>query len=188
MHTTQYEDDFYFSKQNNFSFQHHNLTEFIHINPIWPGARVNLTPPIVFCNNSKSIRAIWLFQFTQAPYFYTYCLSFQAYCLNALFYLHQTKSIFSPTSSHWISTFYSALESLLQKQANKGNLHIFSFSLIHVQGLKIFANVFAHLNLLGQELFKKYYFLQFAINIWIFANFTFFLQIIEVEPKGFPKT
>ena len=37
--------------------------------------------------------------------FNTYCLSPQAYCLNALFYLHQSKFIFRPTSSHWISTF-----------------------------------------------------------------------------------
>jgi len=28
----------------------------------------------------------------------------------------------------------------------------------------------------------------FALNIWIFANLPFVLQIVEVEPKGFPKT
>ena len=33
-----------------------------------------------------------------------------AHCLNALFY--QTKSIFRPTFSNWISPFYSSLESL----------------------------------------------------------------------------
>ena len=37
-------------------------------------------------------------------------LSPRAYCLNALFYLYQTKSILKSTLSHWISTFYCSLE------------------------------------------------------------------------------
>ena len=41
----------------------------------------------------------------KAPGFYTCFLSSQAYCLNALFYLYQTKCIFEPTCTHWFSTF-----------------------------------------------------------------------------------
>ena len=48
--------------------------------------------------------------------FYTYCLCPQTYCLNALFYLYPTLSIFRSTSSHWILTFYSSLESFEQKE------------------------------------------------------------------------
>ena len=58
-----------------------------------------------------------------------------------IFYLCQTKSIFRPTSSHWILTFYSSLESQLQKQedckflqsnfAQILNRRLRSFSWIH---------------------------------------------------------
>ena len=51
--------------------------------------------------------------------FYTTAWVFRyTYCLNALFYLYQTKSKFRPTSSHWISTFYSSLESLEHEKAD----------------------------------------------------------------------
>ena len=38
--------------------------------------------------------------------------------LNALFYLYPTKSIFRPTSGHWILTFYSSLEDFEQMEAD----------------------------------------------------------------------
>ena len=50
--------------------------------------------------------------------FYTKFLDSQAYCLNALFYLNSTKSIFRPTSGYWIYTFYSSLERLEERIAD----------------------------------------------------------------------
>ena len=47
--------------------------------------------------------------------FYTYSLSPQAYCLYALFYLYQTKSIIRTTFGHWILTFESSSWKSLNK-------------------------------------------------------------------------
>ena len=84
----------------------------------------------------------WLFNLVDADNFIP---TAWVYCLNTSFYLYQTKSKFRPTFSHWISTFYSFLESLHHKEADfttsakkffvdfctdalKGNMHNFSFS------------------------------------------------------------
>ena len=40
------------------------------------------------------------------------------YCLNALFYLYQTKSIFRPASGHWILTLHGYFVSFEQKEAD----------------------------------------------------------------------
>ena len=68
-------------------------------------------PPYVFKDDSKSIglRLFQVFWLTLAPNFrlksrlLTYCPSPQPHCLNALFYLYQTKSISKPPSGHWIA-------------------------------------------------------------------------------------
>ena len=85
-------------------------------NPIWPGGggEVNLTlSPIVFFAITQKIFELGssnrlAFLPNTSPRLrlkvglYTYCLSPQTFCLNPLFYLHQTKSIIRPTSSYWI--------------------------------------------------------------------------------------
>ena len=72
----------------------------------------------------EAVQICWLSLIVHASHLrlkaslFTYCLSSQAYCLNALVYLYLTKSEFWPTSSHWISTFYSSLESLQHKETD----------------------------------------------------------------------
>ena len=125
-----------------------------YVNPMWAGGRVNLTPnPIGFLRQLKKKFELWSSNFL--AFLTNTCHSLKAYCLNALFYPFQNKSIFIPTSSHLISKLYSSLESLQQKQADctifakkfctdfctdacKGNLHIFSFSWIHILVLNFF--------------------------------------------------
>ena len=129
--------------------------------------------------------------------FYTNCLSPQAYCLNALYYLIST-------SVHWISTFYSYLETLDLKEADCTRRNFaqmpwkrictflvfleFKFSLsLWIQRGKGFLKVY-NLSYFEQFLFLHIFCLiTLWINIWNFANLQIFLQIIWVEPKGFPK-
>ena len=98
--------------------------------------------------------------------FYIHCLSPQAYCLNALFY--PTKSIFRPTSGHWIFTFYSSLESFEQKKTDFN--FIFWKSCKYISILK-FAVVRA---------FSKMY------NLSYFAHFLL-LHIFCLKPWDFNK-
>ena len=68
------------------------------------GGSIRLPPPYrFFCDNSKvfelessSSLAFLTNTFLRLKGFYTYCLSPQTYCLNALFYLYQAKSILRP--------------------------------------------------------------------------------------------
>ena len=104
-----------------------------------------------FGHNSKSIghgavQTFLLFYLTYRPVTWGLNKGFYTYCLNALFYLYQTK--LRPTFSHWILTFYSSFESLSQKwlynfcekilhrflhrRQVKGNLLFFSFSWNHI--------------------------------------------------------
>ena len=76
----------------------------MNLNPIpagGGGVPGNPPPPlIIFGDYSKSIGLRLLIFFT----FLT-----NKYCLNASFYLYPTKSLFRPTSGHWIWTFFLAL-------------------------------------------------------------------------------
>ena len=115
--------------------------------------------------------------------FIPYCLIPQANCLNALFYLHQTKSKFIPTYSHRISTFYISLESLKHKEAKKfcvyfstyalkGNLHNFSFSQTDPLGLDNFTNSFCWV-----KGYSKMY------NLSWFEHFLFLLKNLIIYKK-----
>ena len=78
--------------------QSYQLQEINTINPIPAGGGVNLTPPVVFLQNSKSI-GLRLLKFSDFSYipkalslglkpgFNTNCLSPQAHCLNDFFCL-----------------------------------------------------------------------------------------------------
>ena len=68
------------------------------------------------------------------------------------------------TSSHWISTFNSSLETLYNRN---------QIALLLQKNLRRFSQIFCIID--------------FALNIWIFASLHFFLQTIEVESKGFQK-
>ena len=143
------------------------------------------------------------------------CPSPQAYCLNTLFYLFQTKSIFRPTSSHWISTFYSSLESPYQKQPDcttfakkfctdfctakhlkeicKFSVFLeYTFRLFKICRFKFarsrdFQKCIFFCNL--RNFLHNFCFLTKYRNKYLdFCKFVIFLQIVEVEPKGFTKT
>ena len=125
------------------------------------GGGVNLTPPVVFLHNSKSI-GLRLLKFSDFSYipkalplglkpgYNINCLSPQAHCLNGFFFLLQTKSLFWPSSTCQILIKFSFLESLWHKETDytsfakkianflqitckKGNLHIFSFSWLQIR-------------------------------------------------------
>jgi len=138
--------------------------------------------------------------------------------LNALFYLYQTKSIFSSTSIHWCLTFYIVFEKPIQMATR---LHNFCKEIVHRYlhtrlyrkfahfqiflntnlGFKIFENVQIWIRWVKAFL-KMYSLLPFWQFFWHnfcfitrfrnkylnFYKFAIFLQIIELEPKGFPKT
>ena len=97
-----------------------NISSFwsLFLNPI-PA----VGPPSVFEHNSKSIclRLFTFFDFSINKQFRLKVELFNllpaACCLNALFYLNQTKLIIRPSSSHWILIFHSFLEILQQKKA-----------------------------------------------------------------------
>ena len=84
--------------------------------------RLNFIPDVLWSIGSEAIQIFyfsnWQISLTLKRGFYTYCLSPQAYCLNAIFCIYPTKSILRPTSGHRISTFYSSLESLEQEEAD----------------------------------------------------------------------
>ena len=91
-----------------------------------------------------------------------------------------------PTSSHWISTFYDFLESLQITKATRlhnffkeilhrrlqGEFAHFQFFLNTYLGIINFGNVFAHLNSLGQGLFKNklLQFEQFLLAYFLFND------------------
>ena len=93
------------------------LGKMFLVNPIWPGkggCQFYHYPQSFFCGNSKSsfTRKLKFSGFSNLNILHTYGLKlgFYAYCLNALFYLYQTKSILRLTSKNWISTLYSSFE------------------------------------------------------------------------------
>ena len=86
------------------------------------------------------------------------------------------------------------------KQPVKGNLHIFSFSLLHIRLIKILQN-FCIFEMAWSRAFQKWIIYHFLDNIFlqtfllynwvllkkysIFANLQIFLQILKVEFKSF---
>ena len=131
--------------------------------------------------------------------FYTYRLSPLAYCLNTLFYLHQTKSIFRPTSSPFlalwlannkskqIAEFCQNILPQVFAQTHLKGICTFSVFLDYTFRFSKFCKCFCIFEITG--LFKNVYFfaisaffihtffaseLDFTINIWMFANLPFF--------------
>ena len=118
--------DNYNTIKDNFRFQFSSISLYQAFNSILVGWGGPGEPPPtdVFGHKSKRI-GVRLYTFFYFSSYHTmpltlgskrgfckYCPGPQAYCLNAVF--NQTKSLFRPTSSQWILTFYRSLKRLEQ--------------------------------------------------------------------------
>ena len=115
-------------------------------------------------------------------------LGLHGYCLNALFYLYMTKPKFRTTSRHWISTFYSVLETLRKyeqiPQFKQRNFVQIENTFRYCKVCKYARCIICHIQ---RNFSFLHTFCNFAINSWNFANLQFFLQIIKVKPRAFQK-